>query len=170
MGSREKLIVIYSKVGWERLTSLIGSTSFSGQDRKYVLDVINDADCHQKDPSGAHLLYWVECDSSCNDMQLLLSRINGSIPSVEWFVHMIFDHGDEDSYGGYYNNSFSPSIEREFSWTDHHTISGGKVNISDPVTPVPVVTVAINNHKCGACGNDRCSSNEKSCWKCGNPL
>jgi predicted RNA-binding Zn-ribbon protein involved in translation (DUF1610 family) len=31
-------------------------------------------------------------------------------------------------------------------------------------------SVAINDHVCPACGNDRVSKREKSCWKCGNSL
>lgn len=31
-------------------------------------------------------------------------------------------------------------------------------------------TLAVNDHTCKACGNDRCSKTEKSCWKCGNKL
>lgn len=30
--------------------------------------------------------------------------------------------------------------------------------------------VAINNHVCPTCKNDRCSKSERSCWKCGNAL
>ena len=30
--------------------------------------------------------------------------------------------------------------------------------------------VAINNHTCKSCGNNRCNVSEKSCWKCGNLL
>jgi len=42
-----------------------------------------------------------------------------------------------------------------------------------PVTPeVIVVEVepAINNYICPTCGNDRCNTKERTCWKCGNPL
>jgi hypothetical protein len=31
-------------------------------------------------------------------------------------------------------------------------------------------TVAINNHTCPSCRNDRVSKSEHSCWKCGNKL
>jgi len=30
--------------------------------------------------------------------------------------------------------------------------------------------VAVNNHTCKSCGNNRCNVSEKSCWKCGNLL
>lgn len=34
--------------------------------------------------------------------------------------------------------------------------------------PIPhVVAVTVNNHTCSACGNNKCSKDEKSCWKCG---
>lgn len=29
---------------------------------------------------------------------------------------------------------------------------------------------AVNDRTCPSCGNDRCSTTEKSCWKCGNQL
>lgn len=31
-------------------------------------------------------------------------------------------------------------------------------------------TIAINNHTCPSCKNDRCSKSEKTCWKCGGKL
>lgn len=31
-------------------------------------------------------------------------------------------------------------------------------------------TVAVNNHTCPHCKNDRCSKTEKSCWRCGGKL
>jgi len=30
--------------------------------------------------------------------------------------------------------------------------------------------VAINDHVCPVCGNNRCSKTEKICWRCGNSL
>jgi hypothetical protein len=30
--------------------------------------------------------------------------------------------------------------------------------------------IAVNNHHCPSCNNDRVSKNEKSCWKCGGSL
>ena len=31
-------------------------------------------------------------------------------------------------------------------------------------------SAAINNHTCPSCGNNRCSTSEKSCWLCGGKL
>lgn len=31
-------------------------------------------------------------------------------------------------------------------------------------------TVAVNDHTCPSCKNDRCSKSEKTCWKCGGVL
>lgn len=31
-------------------------------------------------------------------------------------------------------------------------------------------SMAINDHTCPTCKNNRCSKTEKSCWKCGNKL
>lgn len=47
--------------------------------------------------------------------------------------------------------------------------------LSDIVAPgVPVATppsiVAVNDHVCPSCQNDRCSKNEKTCWRCGGVL
>lgn len=32
------------------------------------------------------------------------------------------------------------------------------------------VSAAVNNHTCPGCGNTKCSTDEKSCWKCGGAL
>lgn len=167
----DKLILIYSKVGWEKLNSLIGSWLFSDKQRKHILDNINDNDCHQVDANGAHLLYWSACDTSCNDMITLITHLTGAIPSVEWVVHIISNNGIEDKFGRYINNPFAPNVERTFSWSDNNaTLVKDRVSVDGEPGPQPVVTAAVNNHKCGACGNDRCSTTEVTCWKCGNKL
>jgi hypothetical protein len=170
MGTREQLIVVFSKNGWDQLTSFIGSTFVNNQNRKDVLDAINNNDDHQTDSKGDHLLHFQEVDSSSHSMQLLLTKLMGNIHSKEWLVNMIFDDGTEDSYGGYYNSSFNVSVRRHLTWVDVNSVPGGKLNVADPVAPKPVASTPINNHKCSACGNDRCSKIEKTCWKCGNPL
>jgi hypothetical protein len=35
--------------------------------------------------------------------------------------------------------------------------------------PIAAMT-AINDHTCPTCKNDRCSRNERTCWRCGNKL
>lgn len=42
------------------------------------------------------------------------------------------------------------------------------VRLDQPLLDNP--TVAVNNHICPSCKNDRCSKSEKSCWKCGGVL
>jgi hypothetical protein len=171
MSSRDKLIIVYSKVGWSQLTALIGSYYFlSSRERKLAVETINDNDNHQTDPSGAHLFYFGECNTTSEGMQLLLVTLNGQIKSAEWFVSAIYDHGVEDTFGAYYNSSFKPGITRELTWEDHNAVGAGSLSISDPQTPTTVVSTPVNNYVCKTCGNNRCSKNEKSCWKCGNIL
>ncbi len=172
MGSREQLILVYSKSGWDQLTNLIGSTFLSSTERKRVVDVINDHDAHQTDACGAHLLYFSECDTSCAEVQLLISSLHSQFSAKEWFTYIIFEDGSEDSFGGFYNNSFCPSVERRLKWDDNNALNAGKVNIGAPAPVVakPIATTAINNHVCPTCGNTACSRSEKKCWKCGNPL
>jgi hypothetical protein len=31
-------------------------------------------------------------------------------------------------------------------------------------------TIAVNDHTCPTCGNNRCSKSEKTCWRCGGVL
>lgn len=172
MGTREQLALVYSKSGWDQLSNLIGSAFISDTERQRVIDVINDHDAHQTDPRGAHLLYFSECDTACQDVQLLISSLHSHITNREWLVHIIYEDGSEYSIGGFYNNSFSPSVQRRLQWNDNNTLNAGKVNISSlaPAVAKPVAASTINNHTCPTCGNTACSRNEKKCWRCGNPL
>lgn len=52
-------------------------------------------------------------------------------------------------------------------WSD----PGSFTIITGTPTPTDVATVvAINDHVCPTCKNDRCSRSEKNCWKCGGVL
>lgn len=172
MGTREQLILVYSKPGWDQLTNLIGSTFLLNTERQRVVNFINDYDVHQTDPRGAHLLYFSECDTSRADAHLLISSLHSQVSSKDWLVHIIYEDGGEDSFGGFHNNSFSPTVERKLKWDDNNALNAGKVNISSPAPAVakPVATTPINNHTCPTCGNTACSRSEKKCWRCGNPL
>ena len=52
--------------------------------------------------------------------------------------------------------------------------SGSRLsNIPTGTLPPPmpaIVSVAINDHTCPGCGNNRCSKSERTCWKCGGKL
>lgn len=169
MGTREQLIVVFSKSGWDQLATLITSY-LSSHDRKVAVDAINSNDDHQTDSKGDHLLHFEKVDSSSHDMQLLLGKLMGNIHTKEWHVSMIFDDGGEDSYGGYYNNSFNVSVKRQLTWVDANAVQASALSIATPSAPKPVAAVTINNHTCPTCGNTACSRNEKKCWRCGNPL
>lgn len=36
--------------------------------------------------------------------------------------------------------------------------------------PMDTTQPAVNNYTCASCHNDRCNTQEKSCWKCGAPI
>lgn len=169
MGKHEQLVVVFSKNGWDRLTTLI--SSFLGiQDRKDILDVINGNDAHQEDSKGDHLLHFMNIDSSTREMQLFLGKLMGNINPKEYRVNMIFDDGSEDAYGTYRVNSFNVTVQRQLTWVDANSIHAGAVHVAGPSAPKPVVAAAVNNHTCPTCGNTACSRSEKKCWRCGNPL
>lgn len=42
--------------------------------------------------------------------------------------------------------------------------------VVEAVSKIDTLAVAINDHTCKWCGNNRCSKTEKSCWKCGGKL
>lgn len=43
-------------------------------------------------------------------------------------------------------------------------------NTTHPPSSVNANSVAVNDHTCPSCRNDKCSKTEKSCWKCGGDL
>lgn len=66
-------------------------------------------------------------------------------------------------FGGVYADS---SIEtcNVFCRTVYTSESNSAKSVCNTTHPV------INNHICPSCHNDKCSKNEKSCWKCGSKL
>lgn len=172
MGTREQLIVIYSKKGWDNLVATIGSNLLSQHERKTALDLINGSDSHQTTPQGDHLLFFSGIDTAHPDTQILVSTVNDqtSCPSTEWMIYTIYDDGTEDSWGRYYNNPFAPSVQRNLTWVDSNTIRGALLNIATPPPPKPAAMIIKDDHTCTVCGNTKCSKHETSCWRCGTPI
>ncbi len=170
MSTTEKMVIIYSQKGWIKLTSIFNSSIFLPFECKVILDLINSAESHQTTSRGEHLLYFESVNTASRDVQLLLYTANNYIDSDEFIVHIIYDIGSEACFGNYYNNSFSLSVERQFSWADANTMKGQPLSISNPLPPKPNAIVIKDDHTCTMCGNTKCSKQEKSCWKCGSSI
>src|ERR1700723_4317223 len=54
--------------------------------------------------------------------------------------------------------------------THHWYVSRFEAVSSGSVVQPSIPTVAVNDHVCPSCQNNRVSRSEKTCWKCGNPL
>jgi len=54
--------------------------------------------------------------------------------------------------------------------SDFHFLDNTVVTNSAPSLVSTNSAVVINNHQCTACGNTACNKQEKSCWRCGNPI
>lgn len=49
--------------------------------------------------------------------------------------------------------------------------TGYWIKVNSSTTKINDVSAqTINNHICSTCGNNRCNTSEKSCWKCGGKL
>jgi hypothetical protein len=176
MGIRSDLAIAYSKVGWEKMEKYFASLSLN--DQEMILDLIQDADQHLIHFDGDHLLSWTSMKSGCADMDLLNHGHSSALDDEDYYSVEIYDcGGDEEISGGYYDNPFGICCNRSIfiNDTDSEEFSMENLLIMQPQSSkidssVSGPTVIVDDHVCPACGNTKCSRQEKSCWKCGSSL
>jgi len=97
----------------------------------------------------------------------ILVKLNNSIDESHWMSKYLGEDGNDSADGSYYDNAFNPSVEHTLRWND-----GINVEVEIPVNAAIVIAAApiVDDYTCGCCGNTKCSTQEKSCWKCGTPI
>lgn len=56
------------------------------------------------------------------------------------------------------------------SWAKYSTIFENILNENLNELKGPATNIAVNDHICTSCGNEKCSKIEKSCWRCGTEI
>lgn len=186
--SHEDIAIAFTNVGWNELVKLIQSTYYNDSERQDVVDFIDSADKHRTNPNGEHYLEFnFVSDADGTAMNFFMGVDKISID--EWYAIYLADDGTQNAYGNWTSNSFGMEVIHTLSFDAFNTVveadSGiklptrttpkppAKVSINYwPVkqTSYPVVTPAVNDHTCVACGNSSLSKTEASCWRCGHKI
>ena len=168
MGYRSEVALCFSKAG---------AASF----HDYVINCLPDtaqnaidsllayADERHVHPDGDHLYVWSSLKTSADDWQTLEGAFN-SLDTDEYYALYIGEDGESDNQGSYNNNPFDLYISHSFNMNTSGCISSCDGMEEDTDVEVQTQTTVMNDHTCPSCGNDKCSKNEKSCWKCGSSL
>lgn len=166
MGYREDVLFIYSKEGWVELWNKINSNFVSDDDRANVINFISSNDHHQESNDKDHLLGFYQIKTYRSEVELLVG-LSKTIDENQWMIKYLGEDGQESADGGYYDNPFKPSVEHTLRWND-----GVNVELEIPTNNPIVIAAApiVDDYTCGCCGNTKCSTQEKSCWKCGTPI
>lgn len=166
MSSREDIIIVYSKTGWDELVTKIGSTILTQFERQEVVKTINTASVHQTNSQGDHMLVFEQLSTGSFGISMLrgLTQI---INIDDWKMHSIDESGEENA-GWYISSSFNPHVHRSLKWTNGYNVAGA-LSIPDPPT-LSKTNQIINDYTCPHCGNSKLSKQEKTCWSCTNPI
>jgi len=175
MGIRSDLAIAYSKRGWEKMEAYFAS--LSQNDQEMILDLLQDAEDHYLHDNGDHLLSWTSMKTGCADTILLFAG-HQELDYEDFYSVEVFDcGGDEEIGGGYYDNPFGICLNRSifinandcepFSMEEMRLMQN---NLLDEEPLEQGSLTIMDDHICPACGNTKCSKQEKSCWKCGSSL
>ena len=171
MGVRSDLAIAFSKEGWDKLQKHITDNLCSGgQDTIYVL--LSDADKKLVHSNGDRLIFWECIKTYTDDVLSLVSAMDASLAREDFYSVELVEDGSEENNGCYWDNPFgigtTHSIFMDESGCDTASDIVDDMYVKAVHTAAPIVP--INDCVCHSCGNDRCSKNEKSCWKCGASL
>ena len=185
MGYRSDVALVFSKVGWEKLTELLDGqhTAFSVEECESVIDLLNCADDHSIDSSsGDNLLVWYSIKSSATNADLLFDRACNLIDDEQWYRLDLGEDGATEYGGSYCDNPFDICVSHNLNTSEGDiSLSGKKCSIKPPVkyieltvmevSPWPLsATPPVDNYTC-SCGNSKLNDvSDKSCWKCGAPV
>lgn len=166
------MALAYTPVGWAAFEQLLHTLAIA--DQEAVIKLVDEAIEHIINSNGAHLLRFENLDPSRVELYILVEHIPSmGIPDSEFrFMAMDVSTGQTDYQGNWEPNDFDIR-PRHYIFTDFGTnyalltYSGLAVHTPASVHTTTGVAPAINNHTCIVCGNNRCSTTETSCWKCG---
>ena len=177
MSYYEDVSLILSKHGWNRFVEIASTNNelyLSSSERDALVEIItycNGGD-HFTNSDGDHLIVFGLVKLSLLGYQVLFDKILGSSRSIkgaisadEFLYYSIGEDGTEAVLGNY-NNSFELNVVRslEFSHADMKKFNINFVK-TEQKQSLPT-NVIVDDYTC-ACGNTKCSTKEKSCWKCG---
>src|SRR5208282_285755 len=147
MGYRSDVALVFSKVGWEKLTELLDGqhTAFSVEECESVIDLLNCADDHSIDSSsGDNLLVWYSIKSSATDAELLFDRACNLIDYEQWYCLDLGEDGATDYGGDYCDNPFDISVSHSLNTKDGDvSLSGKKCGIKRPVKVIDSTPMAV---------------------------
>jgi hypothetical protein len=174
MGSRSDIAVAYSKAGWADMQAYFAS--LSPNDQGVILDLIQDADKYLiNDDNDSALLSWTYMKSGTSDM-ILLMKGHDLLFEGDFLMIEMDDSGTEDSYGSFYSNPFGICVNRSIFINEDNSTDAyydGICHAVEKIEPTAIkaeTVIIINDCVCPACSNNKCSSSEASCWKCGASL
>jgi hypothetical protein len=169
MGYRSEVALCFSKAGEATFHDYV-INSLADTAQAMIDSLLAYADTHYVHPDGSHLYVWSSLKTSCDDFAALEAAFN-AIDSDQYLALYIGEDGDTDSQGSYYENPFGIYVSHSFSMDTSMCISSDDdVEVTNDCAGVHKQTIAMNDHTCPSCGNDKCSKAEKSCWKCGATL
>lgn len=132
---------------------------------------------------GLHTQKCVKCGQSPNIYTGHVSK-DGEAIIAGWCSHQCL-YSQKDSHGRGHFGEWEPRMGTnprpvwEDAWAcpcgiptkscTRHGADLPEETISLPA-PLKATAAVVNDHVCPSCGNDRCSKQERSCWKCGNRL
>lgn len=176
MGVKSDLAIAFSKEGWEQFQKYMVH-NLASQEQDEISDTINAADTNCIHNDGSHLLFFESVKSYHDDMSRLLASVR-RVAEEEHYVLEMSEDGTSESFGSYLDNPFGIATCHSIGMntdgcTFIPTIVGsnpGNIRYWNLAIPVPATSKVVNDKTCPYCKNDKCSSQEKSCWKCGGVL
>jgi hypothetical protein len=169
MGYRSEVALCLSRENADAFHDYV-INSLSDEAQAMIDSLLEYADSHYVHHDGDHLYVWSSLKTSCDDFVALENAIN-TLDIEKYLILFIGeDEGDIHSDGSYYDNPFGLYVSRSFSMDTSMCIASDDAKITNDCANVHEQTIAMNDHACPSCGNDKCSKAEKSCWKCGASL
>ena len=162
----QKIIITVSAVGWQHVEQAYANAD---EDGKLSINEVLAESKHIVSDDGDHLINIDWTKSNWKDLvsfRKLLSNYED-----EYYYLAMEENGTEEMFGNMDCNPFCVDIKHDLYYDD--SIPAVKFGaFSTLASSVTATTVAVNeslvnDHTCGHCGNNRCSKQEKTCWKCG---
>lgn len=163
--------IAYSEAGWNQLCKHLDA--MDQETRELVQDFINHNHRARITAQGDRYIGFDSIDESDNGAFNCFMNCNNFIDSNNYLALIIGEDGTEDFHGDYFDNPFGVAVHRMIMIDpagDYYL--GDNMFAFEAPQPVAIKQpeTIINDHTCIACGNNKCSKTEKSCWKCGNPI
>lgn len=167
----EDIALAYSAQGWNDLLDAINASKFKND----IYNFLGNCDRMSIASNGDRLIIFEQLDTDNSDFNKLYDCHRG-VDLFNWLCVSVYDDGSKTSSDGMFkNNPFNIGTGYTLRYQIAIDDFDGDLFSRNRLVDKPEITadesnVAVNDHTCVHCGNDRCSKKEKSCWKCGNPI